>query len=164
MPGRRVSQGFGGRYRRLPWSAVLLSLFIVSHMLGCEDVSSVAPEEGGHTRPRGPAGEVMQVQFERTGGFAGMRMAATIDSDSLTPEEAQRLRELVDASGFFELPAEISGAPGGNDRFLYSVTVHIAGRSHTVRTGEAAIPAGLRPLIDLLSKAARDAQRSGGKQ
>ena len=115
-------------------------------------------------RPQGPAGDVMQVRFERTGGFAGMRMAATISSETLTPEEAQRLRELVDSSGFFELPAEITSPPGGNDRFLYTVTVDVAGRSHTVRTGEAGIPSGLRPLIDLLTKAARGTQRSGGKQ
>jgi len=104
----------------------------------------------------------LQVHFERTGGFAGMRLAATIDAASLSPEEARQLRELVDAAGFFELPAEIGGATRGADRFLYTLTVEVEGQQHTVRTSDAAAPAALRSLIDWLTNSVRQARRSSG--
>jgi len=36
----------------------------------------------------------MRIQFERTGGFAGMRVATTIDMESLSADEARELREM----------------------------------------------------------------------
>lgn len=108
--------------------------------------------------------KTLQVKWERTGGFAGMRMAATIDSESLSEEEARRLSELVDAADFFELPEEIGTLAGGADRFLYTLTVEMEGRRHTVHTGEAAAPPGLRALIRWLSIAARKGRQGGGPQ
>ena len=101
----------------------------------------------------------MKVQWERTGGFSGMRMAGSIDSRSLSDADARRLHELVEAAGFFELPEELSGPAGGADRFLYTLTVEIDGRRHTVSTGEAAAPAALKSLIGWLTKAARAKRR-----
>jgi len=37
----------------------------------------------------------MRVSFGRTGGFAGMRMTVTIDSDSLSPQEEHNLRDMI---------------------------------------------------------------------
>ena len=103
--------------------------------------------------------KTLKVQWERTGGFAGMRMASSIDSGSLSEEEARRLHELVEAAGFFELPEELTGPAGGADRFLYTLTVEMDGRRHTVRTAEAAAPAALRSLIRWLTNAARARRR-----
>ena len=103
--------------------------------------------------------KTLKVQWERTGGFAGMRMAGSIDSRSLSDADARRLHELVEAAGFFELPEVLSGAAGGADRFLYTLTVEIDGRRHTVSTGEAAAPAALKSLIGWLTKAARGTKR-----
>ena len=63
----------------------------------------------------------MRIQFERTGGFAGMRTVASIDSDSLPPGQAQELRELVDAADFFNLPSRIEDSGEGADQFQYTV-------------------------------------------
>ncbi|MCH8197052.1 MAG: hypothetical protein IH904_03115 [Proteobacteria bacterium] len=101
----------------------------------------------------------MKIQWERTGGFAGMRMEGSIDSESLSDEEARRLHELVEAAGFFALPEEFAGPAGGADRFLYTLTVEMDGRRHTVRTGEAAAPAALISLIGWLTNAARARRR-----
>ncbi len=103
--------------------------------------------------------KTLKVQWERTGGFAGMRMAGSIDSGSLSGEEARRLHQWVEAAGFFELPEELTGPAGGADRFLYTLTVEMDGRRHTVRTGEAAAPAALRSLIRWLTNAARARRR-----
>ncbi len=103
--------------------------------------------------------KTLKIQWERTGGFAGMRMAGSIDSGSLSGEEARRLHQLVEAAGFFELPEELAGPAGGADRFLYTLTVEMDGRRHTVRTGEAAAPAALGCLIRWLTNAARARRR-----
>lgn len=42
----------------------------------------------------------MKIHFERTGGFAGIPTAATIDTLALTPEEAQQLHDLIRAAAF----------------------------------------------------------------
>ena len=104
----------------------------------------------------------MQVQFERTGGVAGIRTGATINVESLSPEDAQHLYELIDVASFFELPAEIIGPSQGADSFLYTLTVEMEGRRHTVRTSEASVPSVLRPLIAWLTNGARRARRVGG--
>ena len=103
----------------------------------------------------------MQIEFERTGGFAGMRMAAKVDSNSLSREDTDQLRKLVDEASFFKLPTDLTGPVQGADRYLYAVTVEVEGRRHTVRTSDASAPATLRPLLEWLTNAARKARGAG---
>ena len=118
-------------------------------------------EERGRTQTL--VGKTLHVEWERTGGIAGMRMAATIDSDSLSREEVDQLRVLVEAAGFFDLPEKIGGPDaGGADRFLYTVAVETDGLRHTVHTSEAAAPPPLRSLIQWLTSAARKERRRSG--
>jgi hypothetical protein len=104
----------------------------------------------------------MVIHFERTGGFAGMRMTATVDTESLSPEEAHDLHEMVDAAGFFDLPAEITTPTPGTDRFHYKLTVEAEGRQHTVDVAEAAVPEALWPLLQQLVALARSSRGSVG--
>ncbi len=97
----------------------------------------------------------MKVEFERSGGFAGIRLAAVIDEAALSPEEARLLHELVDAAGFFDLPPAVTTPSPGADRFQYKITVEAEGRRHTVDLSEAAAPAALRPLLQWLAAVAR---------
>lgn len=97
----------------------------------------------------------MKVKFERTGGFAGMRMVAEFDSGSMPPEEARQLDEMVKTSDFFNLPEVFPTPEKGADYFQYALTVESKGRTHTVLVSEASVPAGLRPLIDLLRRGVR---------
>ncbi len=152
----------GGRNRAMLWGVVLASLCSLAYLEGFGSPSSNHPKKGMQNLTGSPGGDMMRIHFERTGGFAGMGMAATIDTGSLSQEEAAQLRDLVEAAGFFDLPAEVTGPERGADRFLYRLTVEMEGRRHTVRTSDAAVPAALRPLIDWLTKAARKARRSGG--
>ena len=97
----------------------------------------------------------MRIRFERTGGFAGFSLRATLDSESLTPEQIEELERLLDQSRFFELPVELEAREPAADRFQYLLTVEHGGRAHTVRAADAAAPDSLRPLLDWLSAAAR---------
>ena len=97
----------------------------------------------------------MRIQFERTGGFAGLTLRAALDSEQLEPNEGQALIRLVENAGFFDLPGKIAGPPGGADRFQYRLTVEWSQRRHTVEVAEAAVPAALQPLIQRLTALAR---------
>jgi hypothetical protein len=97
----------------------------------------------------------MRIHFERTGGFAGTRLVATVDSQMLPPEDAGNLHGMVEAAGFFDLPSVIAAKTPGADRFQYRLTVETPDRRHRVEVDEAAVPARLRPLLEWLTILAR---------
>ncbi len=101
----------------------------------------------------------MQIHFERTGGIAGMRVAATIDTGALSPDEARDLQALVEAAKFFNLPTVIASPTPGADQFQYRVTVEAEGRRHAVEVGDASVPDALQPLLRRLTILARSAGR-----
>src|SRR5262249_15269227 len=115
------------------------------------------------TRPRpdalGP--RAMRVEFERSGGFGGLRRVCTVDEATLPPDEARQLRDLVHAARFFDLPAQIAAGQPGADRFHYRVTVDDGERRHAVDLDEVAVPDGVQPLVDWLSRRATPAPLAG---
>ena len=100
----------------------------------------------------------MRIEFERAGGFAGMRMAVTVETETLSPEEARELQALLDAAHFFDLPAVMTAPARGADRFIYRLTVEREAQRHTVEMGEAAVPETLQPLVQRLTALARSAR------
>lgn len=144
-------------------AALLLSSCLAPATPDAQSRAAGEPGEQARERMETLEGKTLRVEWERSGGFAGMRMAATLDSESLSPEDADELRDLVEAAGFFELPEQIGGPDeGGADRFLYTVAVATDSRRHSVHTSEAAAPPALRSLIQWLTKAARKGGGSGG--
>ena len=97
----------------------------------------------------------MLIHFERTGGFAGMRTSVNLDTKSLPKDEADKLHDLVDKAGFFNLPASFPAPKRGADYFQYRLTVEMDGRKHTVEVSDPAVPAALRPLLQSLMGYAR---------
>jgi hypothetical protein len=97
----------------------------------------------------------MRMTFERTGGFAGITMTKVFDTTTLPENEANQLRQLVDAADFFRLPATITSNTPQPDRFQYQLTVEENGKQHTVEVSEQAVPGTLRPLLEWLTAAAR---------
>lgn len=97
----------------------------------------------------------MQVTLERSGGFAGLTTTKVFDTDTLPANEANQLRQLVDASDFFRLPAKIPSKGYQADRFQYDITVEDNGKQHAVSVGEQALPGTLRPLIEWMMATAR---------
>ncbi len=101
----------------------------------------------------------MRVKVKREGGFTGVPLSGEFDSESLSQEEAQRLRELIDSADFFNLPATAAGSTRGADRFQYVVTIETEDKQHTVRTTDSAGSEALQELVDHLMKLARRAAR-----
>ncbi len=97
----------------------------------------------------------MHIHFVRTGGFAGLRMSAEIDSDELSKEELENLREALDSAHFFNLPRQMMGDMKAVDRFQYEITVEDGSRQHTVLASDAALPEQVQPLVKQLERLAR---------
>ena len=97
----------------------------------------------------------MRIYFKRTGGFAGIRLETLIDSNTLPPEEAAKLLDMVESSDFFSLPSKIAAREIGADQFQYKVTIESKDKRHSVEIQEAAIPPTLRPLLMWLTASAK---------
>ena len=100
----------------------------------------------------------MKIDFERTGGFAGMRMAVLIDVDSLPDQEAQALRNLVKNADFFNF-SDTRPGKAVPDSFQYRISIEDNQQKRTVEIGEMSLPDALRPLVDDLNQRARSQQR-----
>jgi hypothetical protein len=101
---------------------------------------------------------MMKISFERTGGFAGMRMSITVNLDSLPDPDAASLRKLVTDADFFNL-TEIHAEQAIQDGFQYAITVEGDSQQRTIQMTDAAIPDKLRPLLENLSLRARSQRR-----
>lgn len=88
-----------------------------------------------------------------TGGFTGPAGAQTrsVDLARLTPAQAHRIAQLLDACQFFTLPQQLRKiAPQAGD-FLYQLSVDKDGWQHTVQYHLDAAPAALRQLTEQLN-------------
>ena len=99
--------------------------------------------------------ERMRISFERTGGFAGMRITGAIDSDALLPEEKQNLLVMVNTARFFDLPQSMVAEKPTPDRFQYKLTIVTESQQHTVRVDEEVASKELRALLSRLATLAR---------
>ncbi len=106
----------------------------------------------------------MKIHFERSGGFVGRQISTTVDTSDLPPEKALRLLEALEDADFFTLPENPAGSLESApipDNMCYRVTVEVAGVQHTVETSDAGTPSRLEPLIDELTRWARQTETSG---
>ena len=99
--------------------------------------------------------QVERIKFERTGGFAGMRIARDLKLDDLSDEHAHRISELLDDLDFEELPEQIINKEAMPDQFTYTITVETKKGEHTVVTGDASAPEKMQELLQLLDRLAR---------
>ena len=97
----------------------------------------------------------MRILFERTGGFSGLKLKASLDADSLPRQEARRLHRLLQQSHFFDLPLNLEARTSRPDLFQYRLIIEDDNCVHTLQASEDAIPAEMRPLLDWLTAAAR---------
>jgi len=104
--------------------------------------------------------DIKRIKFERTGGFAGIRFAADFELDDLPKDQAHQILELLDEMDFDELPEKILGKQQIADGFNYSITVITEKRQKTVMTSDTAAPKKMEPLLELLTKIARQQARN----
>ncbi len=97
---------------------------------------------------------IERIKFERTGGFAGIRIARDLKLEDLPEEQANTITELLDDMDFGELPEQMLDE-SGPDQFTYTITVETRKWEHTVVTGDASAPEKMQELLQLLNRLAR---------
>lgn len=97
----------------------------------------------------------MKLSFERSGGFAGMRMSGTLELDELDQMVADELRQLVQDTDFFNLPEKIISDTPSADQFQYKVTVTTDLMEHTVYLENTTPSEALNALIRKMMEVAR---------
>ena len=102
---------------------------------------------------------VERIKFERTGGFAGIRIAAEFKMNDLPEDQKKQIIELLDAMDFEELPAKLAGRMPVPDEFVYSIIVESDKREYKVLAGESALPNNMQPLIEILEGLAKRQMR-----
>lgn len=99
------------------------------------------------------SGKGLRIEFQRSGGFAGLTMRTEVDTSELPPEDAEVFERLVDrleGSGVGDSPP-----PGKPDRFQYELTVTRGKESRRFRLAEQDLTPEARELVSLLVERAR---------
>ena len=102
------------------------------------------------------SGNGLRIEFQRSGGFAGLTMRTEVDTSELPPEDAEVFERLVaslERSGIGASPP-----PGKPDRFQYELTVTRGKDSRRFQLAEQELTPEARQLVSLLVERAR--QRS----
>jgi hypothetical protein len=99
--------------------------------------------------------EGTRIDFERSGGFAGISLAASVDTASLAPDEAREIEQLLEKIDFDALRQRPPRATRGADRFQYNLTASVKGARQNVSIGEAELTPELRALVERLTEIAR---------
>ena len=100
----------------------------------------------------------MKIYFERTGGFAGLRLAINLDLEFMPAVEADSLQKLIDEANPFNIP-EPETKPSIPDSFQYKIIVEQKGKQRTLQFEDGSIPIELQPLVNDLSLRARSQRR-----
>ncbi len=98
--------------------------------------------------------EIQRIKYERTGGFAGMRIATDFKPKDLPDDQVRALLDLLDDMDFTELPENLID-DDKPDQFTYKITVKTKKHEHTVTTGDASAPEKMQELFKLLDRIAR---------
>lgn len=94
----------------------------------------------------------MKIHFVRSGGFAGLQLAISLDTAGMSRDEAAEIEALVHQSEFFDLSSGDVSESRGADRFQYHIKVAVVNRrAHVVTIQEQAVPDRLRPLLARLT-------------
>ena len=102
---------------------------------------------------------VKKIQFERTGGFAGIRLAAEIEVNELPEDQKREILELLDEMDFDELPEKLANKMPIPDEFVYSITVESDDKKYNVTGGESSLPQDMNPLLEILGKITKQKMR-----
>lgn len=104
----------------------------------------------------------MRIDFESSGGFANLQLSYHIDTETLSPEQAEELLKLVKNSGVFDiqqrdLTSKSTGSPA--DVISYRLSLSEGTRQKTLSFNDVTAPASLQPVLALLRKLALEQKR-----
>jgi hypothetical protein len=98
----------------------------------------------------------MKVHFRQSGGFAGLVKECQLDTEQLPPDEAARLKSLVEQSHLEGRTEDHS--PRARDVFHYTITVEDGG-SRRLSFDDRTVPPDVQPLVRFLKTHAAPGRR-----
>lgn len=106
---------------------------------------------------------MVEIAFERSGGFAGITLRSRLDLGEPTPAEAAALTLLQAMPSWGGLAQAVPGPDPGRERdqFCYRLTVTGSGSGRLVAFPEADLPDALRPLVERLTALAEGREDPG---
>jgi hypothetical protein len=82
----------------------------------------------------------LRVDFRQAGGIGDWTSEYHADDSSLPPEDATRIRQFIDDTDFFHLPARVGNGDPVPDLYSYTIFVAHGRRNHTVSTYDGGGP------------------------
>jgi hypothetical protein len=104
------------------------------------------------TKTGGVMTEHIRAELRRTGGFTGRPVHVRVDTATMPPADAARLVQLVASADLSRLDGAKPGLPAGADLMSYDLMVERGGRRWQGTVADPSIPAGLRPLLQFLTR------------
>ena len=95
----------------------------------------------------------MKVSVVRGGGLSGLVTVTTVDSQTLSPEDAKTFAAMVEEANVFDGPDVTSAKASGPDEFQLAVTLEDGARNRTVTVAEHDLPGALGSLVAWVSSA-----------
>ncbi len=93
----------------------------------------------------------MQIYFKMNGGIVGITKSITIDTNSISQQEASRLKDFVINSNFFNSHSDPPPKRGSADYFKYNITIQTDNKiRHSISTNDVTMSHQFVPLIDFL--------------
>jgi hypothetical protein len=96
----------------------------------------------------------VKIDFTRSGGVAGVILAASLETADLAADDAIGLGRLLE-----ELPRLPAREGQGADQFSYRLEVDVGGRRQAWTFSESQVPPELRPALSRLAQLAVAARR-----
>jgi hypothetical protein len=93
----------------------------------------------------------VKVSVVRGGGVSGLVTVTTVDSRTLSSEDAETFARMFEEANAVEEPSE--GSTAGPDEFLVAVTLEDGARHRTVTWAEHDLPSAIRSLVAWVSSA-----------
>jgi emfourin len=91
----------------------------------------------------------VHIEYRRSGGLAGIDMAASVDTGDLPPEDGQLVADLLTGTAAAE-----DSAAAIPDGFSYELALNDGTRTRTHRWQEPHVPDTVRPLLAALTERA----------
>lgn len=93
----------------------------------------------------------MKVSFVRSGGIAGLKMVATVDSAELPADQQGVVSTLLSQ----DLRGSVASPPGGADQFSYQLEIQQGDRTVQRSWAGPEVHETVRPLLATLTRQAR---------
>ncbi|MCZ8121601.1 MAG: hypothetical protein O9295_27025 [Microcystis sp. LE18-22.4A] len=91
----------------------------------------------------------MKIQFQQSGGFAGLIRGCEIDTQLLSPDEAAQLQSLVKQSGILQLQSQRT--ENAADLFNYEIVIETEdGNRYSISSDDNSLPQSVKPLLEYL--------------